>query len=537
MTQRFFHKPSSAMREYTQHIGANHRQSLGQYFTHPDVARFMTGWVLDSGKPSLFDPAFGLGVFREVIPQDSRVAFSACEVDSRIIEFWERKTGERSGFITVEDYLHSWGRHHANIVCNPPYMRFQKFLQRDSVFREFQQHLGIRLPGSTNIASAFLLKSLSELRAQGRMAYIMPLEFLHTGYGSLVKKILIESGHLFAVLRLDCEKDIFPDTTTSVGIILYDKAVRHSSVRFYAVQSITQLERFDDLEPVSDVPLAELDAQSKWLPLFQKREHTVDPTRTTTLDAFGRFSRGIATGANEFFVLRPSVAKAKGLNSTAECVPCITRSAQLRRPVFETADYDELSHADHPVLLFSINGTLSKKAKQYIRFGEHRGLHDRFLTKHRTPWYKTEQRAPSPLWLGVFSRGGYKIIFNTSQARHLTCFHGFQPNARGREYVECLFLYLLSRTGRAIVSRSMRRYGDALDKFEPNDVNGALVPSPDFFASLHAEKIAGAMKTVKETGQLPQWAEDFFMPLQCRTGIVHRTAMKPKGITNVALGR
>lgn len=524
------------MRDYTQHVGACHRQSLGQHFTHPDVAGFMTGWVLASGKQSLFDPAFGLGVFREVIPRDSPVTFSACEVDSRIIEFWERKTGECSGFVTVEDYLHSWGRHHANIVCNPPYMRFQKFLQRDGVFREFQQHLGIRLPGYTNIASAFLLKSLSELRAPGRMAYIMPLEFLNTGYGVLVKAKLIESGHLFAVLRFDCEKDIFPDTTTSVGIILYDKAVRHPSVRFYSVQSIAQLERFDDLEPVSDVPLEKLDVQAKWLPLFQKREYTVDPTCTTTLDAFGRFSRGIATGANEFFVLRPSVAKANGLDSTADCVPCITKSAQLHRPVFETADYDELSHADHPVLLFSINGTQSKKAKQYIQFGERRGFHDRFLTKHRTPWYKTEQRAPSPLWLGVFSRGGYKIIFNTSPARHLTCFHGFQPNARGREYVEHLFLYLLSRTGRAIVSRSMRRYGDSLDKFEPNDVNGALVPSPEFFASIPAEKIPAAMKTVKETGQLPQWAEDLFAPLTVPGNMTHRMTTPRSNTANSERG-
>ena len=321
------------MLEYARHIGDSHRKSFGQYFTHPDVAEFMTRWVLDSGKTSLFDPAFGLGAFRATIPQDSHAKFSACEVDSKIIEFWKQKTGERSEFIAVEDYLLSWGRSHANIVCNPPYMRFQKFLNRDIVFREFRRHVGIKISGYTNTASAFLLKSLSELRASGRLAYIMPLEFLNTGYGSLVKEKLIESGHLFAILSFDCEKDIFPDAITSVGIILYDKAVRYTSVRFYVVESITQLKIFDDLEPVSDVPFEKLDSQSKWLPLFQKQGCTVDPTNTTTLDSFGRFSRGIATGANEFFVLRPSVAKEKGLNRESECIPCVTKSSQLHRPV------------------------------------------------------------------------------------------------------------------------------------------------------------------------------------------------------------
>ena len=39
------------------------------------------------------------------------------------------------------------GKSHANIVCNPPYMRFQKFIGRDSVFRAFVDNLGLRLLG------------------------------------------------------------------------------------------------------------------------------------------------------------------------------------------------------------------------------------------------------------------------------------------------------------------------------------------------------------------------------------------------------
>ena len=525
------------MLDYAQYVGDNHRKSFGQYFTHPDVAGFMTRWVLDSGKKSLFDPAFGLGAFRKAVPQNSNVTFSACEIDPGIVEFWERHTGERSGFIAGEDYLRSWGKHHANIVCNPPYMRFQKFLNRDIVFKEFQRRLGIRLSGYTNTASAFLLKSLSELRESGRMAYIMPLEFLHAGYGSLVKETLIASGHLCAILRFDCEKDIFPDATTSVGIILYDTAVRHTSVKFYSVQSITQLALFDDMEPVSDVPLAKLDSRSKWLPLFQKQPCATDPTKMTTLDSFGRFSRGIATGANEFFVLRPSAVKHKGLDRESECLPCITRSSQICKPVFDTADYDELSDSDKPVLLFSINGTHSKEAEHYIQFGESRGFSNRFLTTHRKPWYKTEKRNPSRLLLGVFSRGGYKIIFNKSKALNLTCFHGFQPNEFGREYVEHLFLYLSSRTGRDIVALSMRRYGASLDKFEPNDINGSSVPSRTFFASMPAETVSRAVRAISETGHVPQWAEALFTPLTIPDTMAHRMTGSHGNIANVEHGR
>ena len=109
----------------------------------------------------------------------------------------------------------------------------------------------MRLSGYTNIASAFLLKSLSELSSAGRLAYIMPLEFLNTGYGKLVKARLIQGGHLVAIISLDCEKDVFPDVITSVGIVLYDSGVTYPAVRFHSVESI---ERLPDVLKADPVP-------------------------------------------------------------------------------------------------------------------------------------------------------------------------------------------------------------------------------------------------------------------------------------------
>ena len=61
------------------------------------------------------------------------------------------------------------------------------------------------------VRNSYLIKSLSEIGNAGRLAYIMPLEFLNTGYGKLVKARLIEGGHLAAIISLDCERDVFLD--------------------------------------------------------------------------------------------------------------------------------------------------------------------------------------------------------------------------------------------------------------------------------------------------------------------------------------
>ena len=496
----------STMLDYLQVVGEEHRKRFGQFFTPDTVAAFMVHWVLDSGMDAVFDPAFGLGAFRTAIDCDS-VQFTGCEVDATIVEFWERNTGERADFIAIEDYLRTWGSQYASIVCNPPYMRFQKFLNRDVVAQEFDRNLGIKLSGYVNTASAFLLKSLSELSTRGRLAYIMPLEFLNAGYGMLVKQKLIESGHLCSIISFDCEKDIFPDATTSVGIILYDKAVYHIAVQFFRLQSIDELAAFESMQPVAEVPRSALDPQAKWLPYFQGTAFKVDRQKTTTLAHFGKFSRGIATGANAFFVLNPTSVTARRLDAT-EYVPCIARSAQVRTAVFRDADF-----ANNPVFLFSVPGNPSKAAADYIRFGESEGYHERFLTKNRTPWYKTEKRSPSPLLFGVFSRNGYKVVLNKTKALNLTCYHGFQPNLLGAAYLEHLFLYLSSQAGRQIVARSMRQYGQALDKFEPNDLNDALVPTAAFFDTMPKERVAAAIRSLEETGELPEWAEAVFAPL------------------------
>ena len=222
--------PDSAA--YLEQVGPQHRKRLGQFFTPPAIADFMVEWALGSSSASLYDPAFGLGALLQPPIGYEGVEVAASEVDPAILRFWTNATGRDASFIANEDYLLSWGRQRENIVCNPPYMRFQNFRNRDAVLNAFSQNLGLRLSGYTNTASAFLIKSLSEIGNAGRLAYLMPLEFLNTGYGKLVKAKLIDGGHLAAIISLDRERDVFPDVITSVGIILYDAGACYAHGRF-----------------------------------------------------------------------------------------------------------------------------------------------------------------------------------------------------------------------------------------------------------------------------------------------------------------
>ena len=274
---------------------------------------------MGAGGASLYDPGFGLGAFLRPAVGDSRVDFTASEVDPEILRFWAAASGCDASFVANEDYLLSWGRRHENIVCNPPYMRFQKFPNRDIVLDAFSANLGLRLSGYTNIASAFLLKSLFELGDAGRLAYIMPLEFLNTGYGNLVKSKLIEGGHLAAIISLDCEKDVFPDVITSVGIILYDAGDTYLAASFYTVGSLDALVDVLESPPVSRIPLADLDPGAKWLTYFAPATTGASAGDMVSLDYYGRFSRGIATGGQRVFCAAYLPSAAMGDKAIGVC--------------------------------------------------------------------------------------------------------------------------------------------------------------------------------------------------------------------------
>ena len=498
---------------YLSSIEPNHRKKHGQFFTEKRVARFMVNWTLRSKSPTLYDPAFGLGAFYYAARDNGfKGYFFGSEIDAKILSHFHLTSHTEHCTIDNFDYLSKWGQHHDAIVCNPPYMRFQKFEGRERVFQQFNTTLGIELSGYTNTSSAFLIKSISELSPQGRLAYIMLLEFLNTGYGTVVKRFLLSQGSIKAIIKIECEKDVFPDATTSVGIILFEKTHSNSPVDFYLARTVECLGNLFDSPPVRSVGYDELQPNEKWLRYFDPCLHDVDMRSLVPISMYGTFSRGIATGANEYFALSVSKASLIGLRPD-EFVPCITKSSQIKTPIFTQEHLDSLIDSDALALLLNIQSNPSSGAKNYLEDGEKLGYQHRYLTKTRKPWYKLEKRRPSPLLFGVFSREGFKVIRNYTNTLNLTCFHGFSPNIFGNKYIDHLFIYFLSAAGRTVLSLNMRKYGDALDKFEPNDLNKAMCPSTEWLDQIPLSDIQNELSHINDFGKLSECGEAMFSGL------------------------
>ena len=470
---------------YKEQTETDHLSNFGQFFTPFEVAVFMCRWVMqENNNNKIYDPAFGLGSFYFAAKSLSEnIKFSGMEIDNKIYNFFNQNFSDQNSIrIDCNSYFKSWGKKYTAIVCNPPYMRFQKFKDRKKVFSDFEKNLNVKLIGYTNIASAFLIKSLSELKYNGRLAYIMPLEFLNTGYGKLVKQYLLKSNKLKAFIQIIPEKEIFPDVTTSIGIILAHNNKKDDGVKFYSISNTKNLTGVLLKKPRYSIRASQLNPYNKWMSFFKKETLKLDQKNLLPLSYYGAFTRGIATGANSFFSLSLSKYKKLGLPRSA-LKYCITKSAQVRSNILTKDDIQHLEKKDTNIFILDINNkTYSKEIKKYILYGEKKGLHLRYLTSKRNPWYKVEKRQPAPILFGVFSRDTFKIIRNYSSALNLTCYHGFYPNLFGQTFIDRLFLYFHSKACHKALQKNTRVYGDNLKKFEPNDLNELLVPHPNWFS-------------------------------------------------------
>jgi len=457
-----------------------YRRSAGQFFTPRWIARGMASWVISTKPRRVVDPAFGFGILLdECVRQGYIGKLVGYELDLDLVRKWQCAFGNTS---TVEliagNFLESKKELVEAAIVNPPYNRFQNRELPAQASLQLAQMLGETASGYTNQYALFLYLVISRLSQDGRAAFIVPSEFLATGYGTQVKKFLMKSGRLRHLIIFDSNHRIFPDAATTACVLLFDKGLC-SDLNIWHLSGQTDNKRFENIcndvsMDAADtcISLLNLDPTMNWqgLGLSQTNLNGFIP-----LGTFGSIKRGIATGANEFFVLSPSKIKELQFCSK-DLVPCIASANSVSDLLFTADHWSLLKSTNKPCFLFDGLTSPSVSGEAYIKVGQVQGIHERYLTRMRKPWFRLESRASSPLLLAVFGRHGFRVILNQSTAVNLTAFHGFYPKPEYVHFVNFIWLYFQTPTALATYSGYHRSYGDGLNKLEPGDWSKLYVP-------------------------------------------------------------
>ena len=498
---------------YTASVSESHRKNFGQFFTPAEVAEFMAKWITYNPLcRTILDPAVGLGIFFRAInkinPQNS-YKFVGYDIDPTILGEAEALFPSH-GHINIElrlkDYLFSeWSDEYDGIICNPPYFKFQDYKNRAVSLKEFQSHLDMSLSGFTNIYTMFLLKAVNQLTFKGRAAFLVPFEFLNADYGTIIKKHLLESKTLRYVIPFNPKENVFRNALTTSCILLLANDNESDFVTFIDAHNadnlrgiLEQIAGYPDDKPAGKkIHYSDLDPGVKWRGYYQKLNGGKFKN-LVTFAAYGKVVRGIATGDNDYFTF--DAKKQREFNIKDEfLLPCLTKAVHANTSFFTRNDFDKLRAKGSRVFLLNATDLTDKAVRQYVELGEKLEVNERYLTRHRTPWYTIENRPPAPILVTVFNRAGLRFIRNEAGVRNLTCFHAVYLNLFACVKVDLLMAYFLSDVSKEIFNDNRREYGGGLNKFEPNDLNKAKVVDLEVIDSKTESLIRVAYESYRES--------------------------------------
>ena len=483
---------------------AAQRNEMGQYATPFPLALAIVEFVRDNWLTSMrnirfLDPAMGTGAFISALlrafPMERIERATGIELDHRFAS-------------TAKDLWSAWGLEvveadftrlpfpsppAANLlIANPPYVRHHHLdKEAKQLLKErVEDAVGLKISGLAGLYCHFLLMAHRWLADDGLSVWLIPSEFMDVNYGETVKRYLTNLVTLLHVHRFDAEDVQFDGALVSSTVLVFQKRepMPGHEVTFSLGGTLK--------EPRSSKPIAQyrLADVSKWTSLpdnlnYASRNVGESNASISIGDLFD-IHRGVATGANEFFILNRQAAYQKHLPT------------QFLRPILPSPRYvgDELIFADadgYPLLdvaLVLLDCRLTENEVErfptlrgYLEWGKLQGFADRYIPRHRSPWYKQEVRPAAPIVCSYMSRGkpgasGIRFFRNYSKATAPNVYLMLYPTralkpavAKRPDLLDELFR-LLKQASQEHVLYEGRTYGGGLHKIEPKEL--ARVPLP-----------------------------------------------------------
>lgn len=482
----------------------------------------MIRWTTFSYNTSnMLDAGVGTGIFvkhlikgRHKAGINTPVFIDCVDIDSHVLTYAKKGIAsrplEKITFIE-EDFLRfDTSKRYASIISNPPYFKHHYISDKAETVSAVKELTGFSLTVTTNIYCLFMFRARALMATPGRCAFIVPSEFLNADYGVQVKQHLLADKAFKGIIVFNFKTLIFDDSLTTACIVLFETGSKLSQdIKFVSLDNPDELDaalRLFESRAIGKTRSAhtstqtlsfkreQLDAARKWRNYLSPRQLRSNISALVSLSKYARCSRGIATGANDFFTLSESKRQALGI-SLDDLLPCVTKSADVPSLIFTKADFAALSEKDSRLYLLNPKQPLSPELTNYLDEGVEREIHTRHLPSHRETWFLPERQTPAPIWVMVFSRGRTRFVWNKAGTYHLTTFHGVYPNPLGTAFFAPLLVYLWSDSCQHMMEEQQRQYGNGLKKYEPRDIERILVP--DFEAGETAW-ISEAKRLVKE---------------------------------------
>lgn len=483
------------------------RNRLGQFATPAnlasDVLRLASQQLGSDEKIRFLDPAIGSGSFFSAllctVPQERIAHAEGYEVDRQFgtacRDLWEN-VGLKVHIADFTKIVPSRQNLFNLIICNPPYVRHHHLASSEKVRlnQACAQACKVNIGGLAGLYCYFLGLAHAWMSDGGVAAWLIPNEFMDVNYGKQVKQYLLECVSLLRIHRFDPNEAQFDDALVSSSVVLF----RNTPPTVDDMVEFTFGASLCEPEVVKFVPQKTLSCDAKWSSLcFQGVQEAKLCVRLADLFTI---RRGLATGANNFFILDRQRIEELGLPNN------------FLKPILPSPRYlqqDEVfaDPAGDPIIekqLFLLDCDLPEedlrerypKLWQYLSAGT-TSISEGYLCRNRSPWYSQERRQPPPLLCTYMGRGNgkngrpFRFILNHSRAIAANVYLLLYPKpllATALALDPLLFHRVwqeLNETPVATLMGEGRVYGGGLQKLEPKEL--ANLPADKILALFPAD--------------------------------------------------
>lgn len=308
---------------------------------------------------------------------------------------------------------------------------------------------------------------------------------MDVNYGRQIKEYLLSRVTLVHIHRFDPQDVQFDDALVSSAVVWVrnDPPPLDHRVRFTYGGSLAapRLER--------NVTIANLRSIPKWTRIASTEQALEQSDSVTLFSDLFTIKRGIATGANKFFIIGPDTI------ATYQIPSCFLTPI-LPSPRYLSSDEIKADEHGDPLLekpQYLINCNLPEAAIReryaglwsYLQEGIAAGVHKGYICAHRSPWYAQEVRPAAPFlcpYMGRKERKSgepFRFILNRSRATVPNVYLMLYPKpilAHALQTSPALYgdiLRALNSTTPESLIAGGRVYGGGLHKLEPNELAGA----------------------------------------------------------------
>lgn len=474
----------------------------GAYFTPDPVVAALVRWAVRDPTDRMLDPSCGDGRFLAAHRNSVGIEQGAHSAAAAM---------ERAPWALVhEGDFFAWaGETSERFECaagNPPFIRYQTFkgpirVRALSLCRE----LGAELNGLASSWVPFLLATASLLKPGGRMAFVVPAEIGHAPYAAPLLEYLVAN---FAKVQVVAVRDkLFPELSEDCWLLYADgHGGRTDSIRF------TALDRFEPGKTKQPPAKGEDALVTEWRETWGRRLRPfVLPASVRTLYAraaahpeslrFGSAAQigiGYVSGANDFFHLRPSMARKLGI--PAELLhPTVRNGRALPAKRLTKSTLQQWHAADEPFMLLRLPKTrladLPLKVRHYLDSEAGREAREAYKCRAREPWFSVPDVHQPDYFLSYMSGVSANLVRNLGGATCTNSVHGVRVHdSKAMQRIARHWTSDFAALSREIEGHPL---GGGMLKLEPREAAQILVAADELERDVDRIALAEAVTTMQ----------------------------------------